>query len=175
MVETESNPRLNKALLIKMVKAQFRCDWHGIHGPSHWARVRLNGLHLANAHRGNAHVVELFSLLHDTKRMNEDYDPLHGKRAAEYAEQLRGVAFEANEQEMALLIQACSLHSDGMLDADITVQCCWDADRLDLWRVGVEPNPNLLCTEEARLIATQRKPWPSTRSGQAGTGFSILD
>ena len=34
--------------------------------------------------------------------------------------------------------------------ADITVQTCWDADRLDLGRVGIIPRPDRLCTEEAR-------------------------
>jgi uncharacterized protein len=30
------------------------------------------------------------------------------------------------------------------------VQTCWDADRLDLGRVGIIPRPDRLCTEEAR-------------------------
>jgi len=32
----------------------------------------------------------------------------------------------------------------------VTVQTCWDADRPDLYRVGIKPNPDLLCTEIAR-------------------------
>jgi len=39
---------------------------------------------------------------------------------------------------------------DGLLEADITVQTCWDADRLDLGRVGKTPRVEKLCTEEAR-------------------------
>ena len=35
-------------------------------------------------------------------------------------------------------------------DADITVQTCWDADRLDLGRVGIRPDPRRLCTAAAR-------------------------
>ncbi len=30
-------------------------------------------------------------------------------------------------------------HSNGAVDADPTVQTCWDADRLDLGRVGIKP------------------------------------
>lgn len=42
------------------------------------------------------------------------------------------------------------LQSDGHTDADITVQTCWDADRLDLGRVGINPAPEKLCTIAAR-------------------------
>jgi uncharacterized protein len=34
--------------------------------------------------------------------------------------------------------------------APVTVQACWDADRLDLWRVGVTPDPLRLATQIAR-------------------------
>jgi len=30
------------------------------------------------------------------------------------------------------------------------VGICWDADRLNLWRVGIEPDPAYLTTETAR-------------------------
>jgi uncharacterized protein len=32
----------------------------------------------------------------------------------------------------------------------MTVLTCWDADRLDLGRVGIKPNPHRLCTAAAR-------------------------
>jgi uncharacterized protein len=37
-----------------------------------------------------------------------------------------------------------------MLDGNITVQTCWDADRLDLGRVGTTPDPRYLCTAAAK-------------------------
>ena len=49
----------------------------------------------------------------------------------------------------APLLRLCH-HSDGRVDADVTVQTCWDADRLDLGRVGKRPDPRLLCTPAAR-------------------------
>jgi uncharacterized protein len=33
---------------------------------------------------------------------------------------------------------------------DITIQTCWDSDRLDLGRVGVTPHPSRLCSEAAK-------------------------
>jgi uncharacterized protein len=51
---------------------------------------------------------------------------------------------------MSLLVEACTGHSDGDTEADITVQTCWDADRLDLGRVGIRPHPIYLCTAVAK-------------------------
>ena len=41
-------------------------------------------------------------------------------------------------------------HSDGLSAGDITVLTCWDADRLDLGRVGIRPRAKELCTAAAR-------------------------
>ena len=140
----------NRALLLRHLRDRFLIDWHGHHGASHWVRVRRNGLLLAKRTGANALVVELFSFFHDSCRVNEYTDRNHGSRGAELAVKLRGKYFDATEAEMALLVCACSGHSDGHLDADITVQTCWDADRLDLGRVGIEPDAKYLCTAAAK-------------------------
>ena len=49
-----------------------------------------------------------------------------------------------------MLGYACTHHSDGLREAEVTVQVCWDADRLDLGRVGHVPDPERLCTPAAR-------------------------
>ena len=140
----------NRVLLLRHLRDQFLIDWHGHHGASHWVRVRRNGLLLAKGTGANALVVELFAFFHDSCRVNEYTDRNHGSRGAELAVKLRGKYFGATEAEMALLVCACSGHSDGHLDADITVQTCWDADRLDLGRVGIEPDAKYLCTAAAK-------------------------
>ena len=140
----------NRALLLRHLRDRFLIDWHGHHGASHWVRVRRNGLLLAKRTGANALVVELFAFFHDSCRVNEYTDRNHGSRGAELAVILRGKYFDATEAEMALLVCACSGHSDGHLDADITVQTCWDADRLDLGRVGIEPDAKYLCTAAAK-------------------------
>jgi uncharacterized protein len=48
------------------------------------------------------------------------------------------------------LYSACAHHTDGLTDGDPTVQTCWDADRLDLGRVGIIPKKKFLGTEAAR-------------------------
>jgi hypothetical protein len=40
----------------------------------------------------------------------------------------------------------------GGVDTDPTVQTCWDADRLDLGRVGIKPHPDFLSPFAAKLI-----------------------
>jgi uncharacterized protein len=142
--------RIDKPALIKFLHNQFRLNWHGKHGIRHWSRVRYNGLLIARKNHASLHVVELFAFFHDSCRVNEYRDPGHGTRGAELASRLRDQLFEATDQEMILLTEACQKHSRGTLKADITVQTCFDADRLDLARVGIIPNPRFLCTDEAK-------------------------
>ena len=47
-------------------------------------------------------------------------------------------------------MQACRYHSVGRLDRDITIQTCWDADRLDLGRFGMIPKSTYLGSSLAR-------------------------
>jgi len=136
--------------LIEIIRNQFVLDWTGIHGSPHWARVRENGLRLAETTGANTRVVELFAFLHDSRRLNDGHDPKHGQRAAEFALALAGKEFAIEPSELDLLAKACRGHSDGQTVGDITVLTCWDADRLDLGRVGIVPSPDLLCTDAAR-------------------------
>jgi len=39
---------------------------------------------------------------------------------------------------------------DGLIEAEVTVQTGWDADRLDRGRVGIVPRPEKLRTVQAR-------------------------
>jgi uncharacterized protein len=132
-----------------LVKAH-KLGHDGFHGKDHWLRVLNNAREIAAATGANLRVVELFAVLHDSQRQNENYDPEHGTRAADYANTLRGIWFEADDAEMALLIEACRYHSDGHTGSDVTVQTCWDADRLDLGRVGVRPDARYMCTSYAK-------------------------
>ena len=143
-------PRIFRHDLLAHLRAQFQVDWAGYHGAPHWARVRHNGLLLAPGTGANAHVVELFAFFHDARRRNEGEDEDHGRRGAGLARELRGQYFEASDAEMELLLHACTHHSDGLTEGDPTVQTCWDADRLDLARVGITPAARYLCTAAAR-------------------------
>ena len=144
----------NRHALLQHLRQQLEVDWWGPHGIAHWARVRANGLMIANQTGANRHVVELFAYLHDSRRINEHQDEGHGACGAELARQLKGKLFDATDHEMDLLCYACEHHSDGMVRGDPTVLTCWDADRLDLGRVGIVPKPRYLCTEAAQTDAS---------------------
>jgi uncharacterized protein len=58
------------------------------------------------------------------------------------------------------MMMACALHTDGHTTGDPTLLACWDADRLDLGRVGIVPKPKLLCTDMARALL----PWAHERA-----------
>jgi uncharacterized protein len=146
-----------RSILLEYIQPRFRLDWVGAHGISHWERVEANGLALAKQTGANIRVVSLFALFHDACRHDEYEDPEHGARGAELAQRLHGKLFEVTDHELTLLVDACRRHSDGHIDADITVQTCWDADRLDLPRVGIRPLPQYLCTSAARRWLTTRK------------------
>ena len=135
--------------LISAIRSEYQLDWNGIHGVAHWARVRDVGLRLAEKSGANTRVIELFAFLHDSRRFNNN-DPEHGNRAASLAETLRGNAIHLADEEFELLSYACKHHTFGHLEGDITVLTCWDADRLDLGRVGIVPLPDKLCTSAAR-------------------------
>ena len=136
--------------LLDHLLEQFPLGNSLIHGEDHWMRVLYNGRMLAKETGANLNVVELFAIMHDCKRDNEDFDLEHGRRAAEYVNEIRDKWLDINEKETDLLIEACKYHSDGLVEADITVQTCWDSDRLDLGRVGIKPSPDRLCTKVAR-------------------------
>ena len=126
-----------------------------IHGVGHWARVLLNALTLAESTGVDPDVVALFALFHDSCRVNDNIDSRHGRRGAELALSLRGTFVHLDNARFGLLWDACCYHTDGLTDGDTTVQVCWDADRLDLGRVGITPQPDRLCTEAARLLIPQ--------------------
>lgn len=135
------------------VRPRFRLEYRGgIHGVAHWSRVWHHGRRLAAELEVNPAILAWFAYLHDSQRWNDDHDPLHGSRAADCATLLRreGVLCELSPREFEELCEAMRLHSDGHVVGEPAIRACWDADRLDLARVGIRPHPERLCTAQAR-------------------------
>jgi uncharacterized protein len=141
---------LNIPLVLNAALEDYALPWDGTHGVVHWARVLANGLRLAEETGARIEVVQLFAVLHDCRRNSEGEDPDHGPRAAEFARTLRGLVFELSDDDFGLLHRACAGHTHERTHPDVTIQTCWDADRLDLGRVGITPDPSYLCTAAAR-------------------------
>jgi uncharacterized protein len=136
--------------LLHAILEQYRLPPEGVHGVTHWARVAENGRRLAEITGAHRDIVTLFAYLHDACRASEDWDPERGTRAAQLAARWRGIYFDLPRKDFDLLFTACAAQGAGLLEGDITLQTCWDADRLDIGRVGVALIPSLLCTEAAR-------------------------
>ncbi|MBN1265274.1 MAG: hypothetical protein JXA25_07260 [Anaerolineales bacterium] len=158
----KGGPVLDYPRLIKIILESYRLPLDGVHGTAHWARVFENGERLAEETGARLTVVQLFAVFHDSRRRNEAYDPGHGRRAADFARSLLGEVFELGAEEFDLLYRACVGHTNGRTKEDITVQTCWDSDRLDLGRVGIKPVPGRLCTAAARKPEVIR--WAFERS-----------
>jgi uncharacterized protein len=141
---------MNLKPILQAILEDYALPLGGDHGVAHWARVLENGLRLAEETGSNIQVVQLFAILHDSRRINEVTDPEHGPRAAEFAAELRGNAFDLDDHEFRLLYRACEGHTHERNHPDVTIQTCWDSDRLDLGRVGITPHPSRLCTEIAK-------------------------
>ncbi len=150
------------ARIVRTVLETYALPLEGDHGIAHWARVLENGRRLAAETGAIIEVVELFAVLHDSRRLNEDTDPEHGPRAAASARTMQGRLFDLSEADFHLLHRACAGHTHERTHPDITIQTCWDADRLDLGRVGMTPDPRHLCTDAARKPETIR--WADRRA-----------
>jgi uncharacterized protein len=127
------------------------------HGPKHWRKVERNGLALAAETGADRLVVRLFAVLHDSKRRNEFADPEHGPRAAAWAAKLRGVHFQVSDAQFDLLCQACREHDQGHVSFDATIGTCWDADRLELPRVEITPDPEFMSTPTGKRVAAGKQ------------------
>jgi uncharacterized protein len=154
--------------LIAAILDQYRLSPAGIHGISHWARVYENGQRLAQNNGAYARVTALFAVFHDACRVSDGADFFHGRRGAQLAKQMRGSFYELDDAEFELLYRACAQHTEGRVKdsgaglAALTVQTCWDSDRLDLPRVGIRINPHRLATDTARQDEILR--WAEERS-----------
>jgi uncharacterized protein len=136
--------------VLDAVLARSTSHSSSLHGLAHWERVRENGFTVAGGTEGaDPEVVCLFALFHDAMRLNDGHDPDHGRRGSALARELADL-LPLEPSQLDRLAAACDGHTDGLVSDDPTVGACWDADRLDLPRVGIKPDARLLSTAAAR-------------------------
>jgi uncharacterized protein len=136
----------------------FNCGMQSIHGPSHWQRVDAFGLNIAKTSGADLTVVRLFALLHDSCRQDDGADLDHGPRAAEMLDRIVPTIFTLDRNRFELLKQAIRLHTSGLTTEDPTIGTCWDADRLDIVRVGLTPSAQYMSTVAGKGIAASVAP-----------------
>lgn len=143
--------------IIELAKAQFVMDENSCHGLRHWKEVDLNGEILSLQEGVDPLVVHLFAYLHDCKREEDNGDYEHGDRSAQFVKDIRedGKLDFLTVDQYAKLWTACLFHAKGGVDEDMTIGACFDADRIELIRVGIVPKIELMSTPMGKRIASR--------------------
>jgi len=147
-----------------------------LHGEDHWRRVAVAGSRIVEGRPGaDPLVVLLFALLHDAGRLRDFYDEHHAYRGARIARELLAGGDLLPLDRLETLLHAIERHDAGETSEDPTIGACWDADRLELWRVGIRPDPELLSTEAAvglvewgRELGQEQFTWEETMQAYEG-------
>ncbi len=137
-----------------------------LHGVAHWARVHRYGQQLARRmglHPQLRECVAVFAWTHDLARFDDSGGREHALAGARYLDKVVPAAFpHLSPSQIKLIRAAIYYHSHGCAADEARHQgwfgevrgeeiikaigCCWDADRLDLLRLGIEPDPNRMST-----------------------------
>ena len=153
----QQNTIFSKPNILKIVQKEFELDLYGIHGINHWERVFLNTKKLSKYYNVESEVFELFSILHDSQRLDEYTDLEHGKRARKFVEVLikKGIIY-LHKDDQKRLLYACENHTKSNkqheLYSDLIVRICLDSDKMDIDRVGIIPNEKHFLTHYAKEI-----------------------
>lgn len=129
--------------IVKKIIDQFYIKDSFIHGVSHWSRVFYYGKVLSELSTLDVENIAYFSIFHDSRRFNDDYDPEHGLRGAEFFRTFDRIIKLSNEQK-EVIYEACKIHNYQKQSDSLEVGVCLDSDRVDLIRVGITPNNDYL-------------------------------
>jgi uncharacterized protein len=131
-----------------------------LHGLDHWFRVWKNAqLLIGKEPRASLEVIALYSLFHDSMRINDGHDPDHGFRGYKLWErfhQQHDLKDFLSDNEKELFFEACVEHNRGLRTTNPTIAVCWDADRLDLHRKGIWPDARFMSTQDGISLCMTR-------------------
>jgi uncharacterized protein len=102
-------------------------------------------------------LVVLFGIFHDSMRFSEQRDDGHGRRGGFLARCLNAELMGLSDEGLDLLDTACAGHTDGETSDNPTIGACWDADRLDLCRLGRQVDPRAMSTAPGRTVSVQER------------------
>jgi len=150
----------NKRIMFQAAVNEMVLNPFGIHGVMHWHNVYWNALHIWRVLRDTHEVAPKddwffwsFAMLHDCRRESDTIDLEHPFRAAKLIP-------DDNTDFNRKLRVAISSHTSGRTADDMHIGTCWDADRLDLPRINIVPNPEQMSTEVGKQFAEQMKAPP---------------
>jgi uncharacterized protein len=171
-------PKEKRAVLLSELRHQALIS-SSLHGPRHWIHVWRLGRELsvrARLDEKQSRCVDAFALFHDLGRQDDGLDPEHGTRsAAIFMKCATRLITDLTEFEAEIISLAIRWHSkvtsihdnDGKRwpttdDWSIkrvreVMAVCWDADRLDLLRLGIPADPAKMSTAVWRSIVPLAK------------------
>ena len=114
-----------------------------LHGKKHWFKVYANCRILKPGDEFRKFFFA-FAMLHDCRREMEFQDEAHGYLAS------------LTVPEYPVLRDAIQYHSLGATTDDPLMGVCWDADRLELPRVGTRVRTKFLSTDAGVKLAKER-------------------
>ena len=103
---------------------------------------------MADKNGADKKIIRCFSFLHDAGRQDDSDDPEHSYRSLGIIEQIKDKLSLSQDQYQKLLIAVKEHNKKEAKSDDVTIRTCWDADRLDLFRVGIIPDKKYLYTKE---------------------------
>src|SRR3954452_8295041 len=131
-----------------------------LHGLDHWWRIWKNAQFLTGQDSSaDLEIVAMYALFHDSMRLNDGDDPGHGLRGYKLWERIyRQIGLDEflSMKQRELLFEACAEHSEGNRSTEPTIAVCWDADRLDLHRKGIWPDPRYMSTQNGIDLLVNR-------------------
>lgn len=126
------------------------CGGLRIHGMSHLRRVAILSGRLAVAVGEDVESAVVMGFLHDSARKNDGNDIEHAHDSAILARELLERFYPSLDADR--ICEAIAGHADGKVTSDPLTACLWDADRLELKRIGRTIDLGLLSTETARRL-----------------------
>lgn len=163
-------------ILGKIISLLYKCKCGKlkIHGIDHFERVEYYGK-LLQTKDTDANVIRAFAYLHDCFRESDGHDLEHGPRAADFIENWRYTFLSyLDDTQFGKLQDAIRWHTSKRFTYDPTINACFDADRLDLWRCGITLNPEKMASEKGWLYAKYGLQENEKSSFSLRLGFKVV-
>ena len=123
----------------------------GLHGLNHVKRVVENAKTIAKNECPNHYDdIVMGAYLHDIGRVNDNGGNEHALQGFEISKQLLAKYWPHLDHRK--ILTAIKEHADSLITDDPLIGSIWDADRLDLTRLGIKINPELLSTKTAKKL-----------------------
>ncbi len=139
----------------------FKKDPFSIHGILHEYRVLVYCYLIGTAEKADVGSLCRAAIFHDTQRIDDDLDPEHGKKAAEWFLE----NFDLKNKEKIKYLIWWHMPEDSMApEMNLDLKCFKDADALDRWRIHNFDEKYLRTKTGRKLVSFSKKFFELTES-----------